>query len=72
MNLSISGIYENGEIKLSTRPPQNRKQNLIVTFLPEEDQKPKKAKRILGQLEGKNLRIPMDFDQPLDELKDYM
>ena len=73
MKLSISGIYENGEIKLSAKPPTLNRQTVIVTFdTAEQEQAPKSKKRILGQLEGQNRSIPSDFNNPLTDLKDYM
>ena len=74
MNLSIPGTYENGKIILSKIPPQQKKQQVIVTFLEEktEAEKTARTKRILGQLEGQNLKLPSDFNEPLDDLKEYM
>jgi hypothetical protein len=43
---------------------------VIVTFLTEE-KKAEPKKRVLGLLEGK-AKLPDDFNEPLDELKDYM
>jgi hypothetical protein len=43
----------------------------MVTFLTEENTLVKKYKRKLGGLEGK-VNLPDDFNEPLDDLKDYM
>jgi len=73
MNLSIPGIYENGEVKLSSVPPQGKWQKVIVTFLdPDQKVKSKKTKGILGQLEGQNFSIPENFNEPLEDFKDYI
>ena len=70
MYTSISGIYENGELTLLETPPTHKKSKVIVTFI-EEDEIKKTPKRKLGGLEGK-ITLPDDFNEPLDELKDYM
>jgi hypothetical protein len=43
-----------------------------VMFITEEPQKPKKTGVRLGSLVGKGYSIPDDFNEPLDDLKDYM
>ncbi len=78
MYTSIKGIYENGVLTFSEPAPNIEKSEVLVTFLDEE--KPKKAlqKRVpggllrLAHLEGKTMCIPDDFNEPLDDLKDYM
>lgn len=45
----------------------------MVTFLPTEENKATQGKQkiILGLLEGK-IKVPDDFNEPLDDLKEYM
>ena len=72
MLTAIKGIYANGKVILTEEPPLTTKTDVIVTFLSdEENQKDGKQKIILGLLEGK-IDTPDDFDEPIDDLKDYM
>lgn len=50
--------------------PVQTKTDVIITFLTESDQK-NMAKRVPGGLKGK-VSLPDDFNEPLDDLKDYM
>ncbi|WP_266363781.1 DUF2281 domain-containing protein [Tellurirhabdus rosea] len=45
-----------------------KKVKVMVTFL-EEVEKP--ARRVGGSLKGQ-IHVPNDFNEPLDDLKDYM
>ncbi|MDB5153558.1 MAG: hypothetical protein JWR54_2309 [Mucilaginibacter sp.] len=47
------------------------KTEVMVTFLTEEITTDAQPKRKLGGLEGK-VTIPDDFNEPLNDLKDYM
>lgn len=71
MLTTIKGIYDHGQIILAEQPPVDTKTNVIVTFLQEDKPKNDMKKRLFGGLEGK-LKLPDDFNEPLDELKDYM
>lgn len=70
MLTAIKGYFENGQIIMEERPPVDSKTDVIITFLTEE-----KAsninKRIPGGLKGK-VDTPDDFNEPLNDLKDYM
>jgi len=72
MLTAVKGIYQNGQIILEEPAPTNETVPVLVTFLEKEkkysDIKPKK---VLGSLEGK-ISIPDDFNEPLDDLKEYM
>jgi hypothetical protein len=70
MLTTVKGVYEAGQIIFSEPPPVNERTEVIVTFLTEE-KKEEPKKRMLGLLEGK-IKLPDDFDEPLEELKDYM
>ena len=68
MLTTIKGTYNNGQIVLDEAPPTETESKVMVTFL-EEFQTPQK--RRLGSLKGK-IGIPDNFNEPLDDLKDYM
>lgn len=78
MYKAIKGIYENGELTLLEPAPDVEKSEVLVTFLNDTKNKHKGKKRIpgslqkLGKLEGKTYSIPDDFNEPIEELKDYM
>lgn len=69
MLTTIKGYYDHGQIILQEAPPVETKTEVMVTFLTEEV-KPV-GKRKLGGLEGK-VTLPDDFNEPLDDFKDYM
>lgn len=73
----VKGIYENGVLTLLEPAPNEERVEVLVTFM--ADKEPKVAKKRvpgglkrLGELEGKIYSIPDDFNDPLDDLKDYM
>jgi hypothetical protein len=70
MLTAIKGYYEKGKIILNENAPVTSKTDVIVTFLTEEHAGTF-GKRIPGGLKGK-VSLPNDFNQPLDDLKDYM
>jgi hypothetical protein len=72
MLTTVKGVYDNGKITLAEEPPiKEKKADVIVTFLPEQQNAASKLKRVLGGLEGK-ISVPDDFNEPLEDLKDYM
>ncbi|MDD2724559.1 MAG: hypothetical protein PHH59_11130 [Methylovulum sp.] len=76
MYTAINGIFDNGQIIFEETPPTSKKMKVIVTFLEEvettlPDRQPGSLLR-LGVLQGKNYAIPDDFNEPLDDLKEYM
>jgi uncharacterized protein DUF2281 len=70
MLTTIKGYYDHGQIVLEETPLVNAKTEVMVTFLTEESVNVP-VKRKLGGLEGK-VPLPEDFNEPLDDLKDYM
>ncbi len=71
MLTTIKGIYENGEIKLEEKPEVKTPMQVIVTFMEEvEDVEKKPLKAGFGK--GTFTYISPDFDEPLDDLKEYM
>lgn len=70
MLTTIKGIYDDGNIILEETPHVPSKTDVIVTFL-EEENNPNLKKRKLGGLEGK-VTLPIDFNEPLEDLKEYI
>ncbi len=72
MLTAIKGTYQNGQVILDEPAPTNKTVPVLVTFLEKEDQPSNiKPQRIIGSLQGK-ISIPDDFNEPLDDLKEYM
>jgi hypothetical protein len=71
MLTTIKGYYDHGQIVLEEIPPVKTKTEVMVTFLTRERAEEQPSKRKLGGLEGK-VNIPDNFNEPLDDLKDYM
>lgn len=70
MTKTYEGIFENGYVVFKEAPeiPKNSKVKVIFE---EKDVKKPAEKRKLGTMKG-NFKISDDFDEPLEELKDYM
>ncbi len=68
---AIKGYYEDGNIVLEEQPPVNKKTAVIVTFIEEQKNVRKKGGVIIGGFEGM-ITVPDDFDEPLEDLKEYM
>jgi hypothetical protein len=69
MLTAIKGYYEKGKIIMNEEPPVQAKTDVIITFLT-GDIENTAGKRMPGGLKGK-VSIPDDFNEPLDDLKDY-
>ncbi|MBO0938116.1 DUF2281 domain-containing protein [Fibrella sp. HMF5335] len=69
MLIAIEGTYENGHITLAEQPPLHKKTKVFVTFF--EEEKEEKVKRQAGSLKGQ-IHVPDDFNEPLNDLRDYM
>lgn len=74
MYTAINGIYENGQFVLTETPPTSKKTKVVIMFMEEVETLPKKQKKgvKLGSLAENGYNIPDDFNEPLDDLKDYM
>lgn len=72
MNATIRGIYENGSLRLLEPAPDVEKAEVLITFLHEKKTKSQIKKRVLGGLKHLGGSIPDDFNEPLDDLKEYM
>ncbi len=70
MLTSIKGYYDKGKIVLSEEPFIKEKTEVIITFLNEKIKTNEMLTRPLGTLKGK-ISVPDDFDEPLEDLKDY-
>ena len=77
MYTGINGIFENGQVILEEAPPTTQKTKVVVMFMNETvpstntKRSPGSLKR-LGDLLGKKYSLPDDFNEPLDDLKEYM
>ncbi len=71
MLTTIKGYYDHGQIILEEKPPVDAKTEVMVTFLTKNTSSKTPVKRKLGGLEGK-VKLPDDFNEPLDELKGYL
>ncbi len=71
MLTTIKGYYEHGQIILKEEPPVREKTEVMVTFLTGNTKDNGEKKRVPGALKGR-VSIPDDFNEPLDDLKDYM
>lgn len=69
MLTTLKGIYEDGKVTLIGKPPVQSRTEVTVTFSTDEPKPLKKRKA--GVLSGKP-QMSDDFNDPLDELKDYM
>lgn len=68
---TIIGTYENGQITFDEQPPVRSKSKVMITFIDEPQIAIPVNNRILGSLKGK-VNIPDDFNEPLDDLNEYM
>lgn len=71
MLTTIKGYFDAGQITLQEPAPVNVKTEVIITFLTEDRTETKPFKRKLGGLEGM-VNLPDNFNDPLEDLKDYM
>jgi Protein of unknown function (DUF2281) len=71
MLTTIEGVYENGRVVFNEIPPFKKKAKVFITFLEDSEATTKLKKRPFGTLKG-TITVPDDFNEPLDDLKDYM
>lgn len=71
MLTSCKGYFENGKVELTESAPVQTRTEVIVTFL-EKEKTDEPKRRIPGGLKGKIGELPDDFNEPLEDLKDYM
>lgn len=71
MITTIEGIYENGRIIFKETPPLKKKAKILITFIEETEPVVPLRKRPLGTMKG-SIKMSDDFNDPIDDLKDYM
>ncbi|RRB04035.1 DUF2281 domain-containing protein [Larkinella rosea] len=71
MLTSVTGIYENGRVILEEPPKSQKKQKVIVTFLDSDNDESVLTERTFGTMKG-SFKLSSDFNEPLDDLKEYM
>jgi len=73
MLTNIKGVYYNGNIILSEFPPTDKPIEVEIVFKQELEQTEfKRKKREFGFAKGFFTYVAEDFNEPLDDLKDYM
>ncbi|MDQ7090491.1 MAG: DUF2281 domain-containing protein [Methylococcales bacterium] len=77
MYAAIEGVYENGRVILKEAAPTTKTSKVLIMFIEEEINKTAPIKQTnkgvkIGSLVGKGYSIPDDFDEPLEDLKEYM
>ncbi len=71
MLTTIKGYYEHGTIILEEEATVTEKTEVMITFLTKKSTDNAHKTRIPGGLKGK-VSLPEDFNEPIDDLKDYM
>jgi len=70
---TIKGTYNNGQVILEEAPPEtNGPTEVLVTFTEPITVPKTKKKTVFGYAKGAVLYMSPDFNEPLDDLKDYM
>ncbi len=72
MLTTIKGIYENGKITLYEQPVIKEPVEVLVTFTEAPQKEPLHKAPVFGYNKGTVVYIAPDFDEPLDELSEYM
>lgn len=72
MYTTVSGYYKDGELFLNEKPEKLKNSKVLITFLEEkfEEKTPKGIK--LGSLSDRGFSIPDDFNDPIEDLKEYI
>jgi hypothetical protein len=69
---TIKGIYNNGQLVLEEAPEVSGPVEVLVTFTQESEHSVSNKKTVFGFAKGTVLYMAPDFDEPLEDLKDYM
>ncbi len=72
MLTTIRGTYSNGQVTLLEEPPTEETMEVLVTFTKIKQTKDLPKQPIFGFSKGVVSYMAPDFDEPLEELKDYM
>ncbi len=67
----IKGHYEEGKVTLEEMPPTTKKAEVLVIFQGDNNE-PKQPNRQFGFAKGIVRYMADDFDEPLEDMKDYM
>ena len=68
--LTVLGTYQKGRLILYEPVDTSREYKVLVTFV-DDFAVTQKPKRVIGGLKGK-IWLSDDFNEPLDDLKEYM
>lgn len=72
MLTAIQGTYDHGQIILDETPPVQKRTKVIVTFL---NEKPTTNQDLAKKRQGGSMKgevwMADDFNEPLDDLKEY-
>jgi hypothetical protein len=71
MLTTVEGIYENGQVIFKEKPTIQTKTKVYITFVEEITENSMIKKRPFGTLQG-SIKLSADFNEPLDNLKEYM
>ena len=71
MLTAISGTFTNGQVVLE-RMPKFKKQTKVLVIFEEEVEKPIETKKRTFGISRGNIQLSPDFNEPLDDLKEYM
>jgi hypothetical protein len=71
---AIKGVYRDGQVILEETPETTGPIEVLVTFTTDliRSEPPENKKRIFGIGKGSVLYMSPDFNDPLDDLKEYM
>jgi hypothetical protein len=72
MLTTIRGTYSNGQVTLLEAPPTEEPMEVLVTFTEIVEPTELNKLRRAGYSKGTVVYMSPDFDEPLEELKDYM
>ncbi len=69
---AIKGIYNEGQVTLEETPPTAGPVEVLVTFTKDLELKEPVKKTVFGFAKGAILYVSPDFNEPLEDLKEYM
>jgi hypothetical protein len=78
MYTAIKGVYENGTLTFTEAPPPVERSEVVILFMKETEGEKntsitdKKTGVVLGSLSHKDYRIPDNFNDPLEDMEDYI
>jgi len=66
MYQAVNGIYDNGKITLTEKAPIKGKTKVVVMFMEENENEPKKKVGVrIGRYAHLGYKLPDDFNEPL-------